>query len=86
MGRQGVTLGVTLLPCVEDKFSEKATAGNHEQTALTAAEEWAKGPGQAPVVLSACAIAPRVNQKDIVSLYVSGHWMLNKAAFSIMSK
>lgn len=86
MGRQGVTLGVTLLPCVEDKFSEKATARNQEQTALTAAEEWAKGPGQAPVVLSACAIAPRVNQKDIVSLYVSGHWMLNKAAFSIMSK
>lgn len=47
---------------------------------------WAKGPGRAPVVLSACAIAPRVNQKDIVSLYVSGHWMLNKAAFSVMSK
>lgn len=38
-----------------------------------------KGLCWAPTVFSACAIVPRVNQKeDVVSLYISGNWNLKQ--------
>lgn len=76
MGRQSATLGVSLLPLVEDKFPEKGTAGNMLRQPSQLLQDGQRASGWAPVVFPTCTIAPRVNQKDEISLCISGHQIL----------
>lgn len=68
--------GVSLLPLVEDKFPENGTAGNMLRQPSQLLQDGQRASSWAPVVFPTCTIAPRVNQKDVISLCISGHRIL----------
>lgn len=86
-GRQSVISWGESAPMCWGQVSREGNSWKPWADTLTAAAEWAEGPWMdTSSVFCLWNSSKGQTKKDVVSLYISGHWILNKVTFSIMTR